>query len=440
MAKKGIISGKNTIISTPKKEGDGNIIIRDITIIPVSSPIIDKGTIIVKDGKIAKIAENKVNIPADSLVVEGAGLIAAPGFVDAHSHIGLIPKGENPDQYDVNESSASITPDMDVSYGIWPQDPGFEDARKGGVTTMLISPGSSNVIGGIGHIVKPVFGSITDMLRGEYGIMKMALGGNPKGDSHQAPVTRMAIAQMIRRAFAEALDYQQERQISKADSKLENKNEKAKKEKGKNPDGANISKKSQSRQDSSSFAKYDYGHENLLLALEGKMPCHIHCSRGDDIVTALRLAREYGLKLAIVHGADIIQVMEQGWNIEGDIILGPLMGFNPHIPETLGSTYENAAKCIKMGLNIALMSDHPFVPVEYFGVQGGLLRRFGIDDDDIMKTMTVNPARILGMADKIGALALGMDGDIVLYDHHPLRLEAKVMGTIIEGQMVYRAK
>lgn len=294
---------------------------------------------------------------------------------------------------------------------------------------MMIVPGSGNLIGGMGCIVKSCLAtSVSEMELKDKAALKMALGSNPKitygQEKSQSPVTRMAAAQMIRRAFRDAQEYSEEKHYdSKDKDKSKKTRSKAKKtvapEKNENP-------------------RYDYGNENLLLALERTISCHIHCSRADDIYTALRISREFNLKPVLVHAADALLMEKEIQKSDAGLILGPLMLFNPEMPETENGTFEAAAECIKRGIKVSIMSDHPIVPVEYFGVQGALLCRHGVSADEAMKALTLNPAELLGCGDRVGVIEKGHDADIVLYSGHPLAFDSHTVMTVINGEIVYK--
>lgn len=369
------------------------------------------GDIIVDNGRIQAIG---TGLSAEGATVYNAtGKQVFPGFIDAHCHIGMCEDGMGAEGDDVNEVSDPITPQLRAIDGLNPFDPCFKEAREAGVTTVVTGPGSANVIGGQFAALKTFGQSLEDMLIRDSIAMKAAIGENPKrvyGDQKVTPYTRMAIAGLFRKAMTDAAEYRDA--LQKAETDPDKKPER------------------------------NMMLDALLPVLDGTLPLKIHAHRADDILTALRLAKEFHLHVTIDHCteghliADVLQtrIAEQ----HAGIILGPLISERCKI-ELRNLSYEAPRILHEKGIPFAIMTDHPVVPIQYLPVEAGLAVRSGLDETAALAAITIHAAQIIGLADQIGTLTAGKDADIVIFDGHPFDFRAHCVLTVINGTIVHNA-
>ncbi|MCR4436224.1 MAG: amidohydrolase [Clostridiales bacterium] len=372
------------------------------------------GYIVADGGKIIHIGENfkeiedKVKIE-ETTVIDAAGRFVMPGLIDAHCHVGLCDDGMGFEGEDENEMTDPVTPHLRAIDGIYHSDRGFVDARENGVTTVVTGPGSANVIGGQFAAVKTYGRRIEDMILKEPVAVKVAFGENPKtvyNERKQTPTTRMATAALLRENLIKAREYKE--LMEKYNHDMEN-NDKP---------------------------EFDIKMEALLGVLEGKIPLKAHAHREDDILTAIRIAKEFGVNLTIEHcteGHLITDILRE----EGvSVIVGPSLTERSKI-ELKNQTLKTPGILANAGIPVAIMTDHPCVPIQYLSLCAALAVREGMKEEDALKAITINAARITGIDDRVGSLEVGKDADIVLFDGHPFELRSRVKTTIINGNIVY---
>lgn len=365
--------------------------------------VIERGEVVVRGGRIEAVREAGRGAPAGATVHDLRGRHLTPGLIDAHVHMGVMPEGFAYESKDINEMTAALTPQMRAVDAVWPGDVAFARARAAGVTTVCVLPGSANVIGGTGVVLKTAGRDVERMAIREPACLKVAFGYNVK-HSHglgqkRTPLTRMGIAALFREAFDGARVYGERR--------------------AKDPD-----------------LPLDRGKEVLLAALRGELVVRAHCARSDDILTALRLAREFGLRLVIEHGHEAHFVLEQVRAGAVGVVLGPGFRCCGNSEETHVG-FESTAVLDAAGITVAHMTDHPIVPVGYLAIQAGLCVRAGLAPDRALRTITANAARILECDDRVGSLRPGLDADLVVHDGPPLEVASRVLATYIEGRRVY---
>ncbi len=367
------------------------------------------GDVLIQDGKIAQVGVSLEAGGAEQFDLSGKYVL--PGFIDAHCHIGMEEDGMGIEGSDTNEVSDPITPQMRAIDGLNPFDPCFAEAYKAGVTTVVTGPGSANVIGGQFAALKTHGGSMEDMLVKDPVAMKAAVGENPKrvyGDQKTAPYTRMAIASLFRKAMVEAAEYRDALALAKTDP-------------DKKPD-RNIAL------------------DALLPVLDGTLPMKIHAHRADDILTALRLSKEFGLRVTIDHcteGHLIAGMLKERLNELGaGVIVGPLLSERCKI-ELKNLSYDAPRILHEAGIPFALMTDHPVIPIQYLPVTAGLAVRSGLDETAALASITTNAARIVGLDARVGALSPGKDADIAVFDGHPFDFRAHCVMTLINGKSVH---
>jgi imidazolonepropionase-like amidohydrolase len=360
--------------------------------------------VVIEGGQIRAINAAAGPTPANAEVVDVTGRHLCPGFIDAHVHMGVFPEGFANEAKDLNEMTRPVTPEMRAMDAVWPGDVAFAKARAAGVTTVCVLPGSANVISGTGVVLRTHGRDVERMTRRAPACLKVAFGFNVKnshGIKHgRAPLTRMAIAALFRQAFDDALTYEQ-RRIADSDHPRSEAN------------------------------------EVLLMALRRELPVRAHCARSDDILTAIRLARDYGLRLVLEHGYEAHFVLEQVKAQGVMVVLGPAFRCCGN-SEELHHDFGTAKVLDDAGVVLAHMTDHPIVPIGYLPLQAGLSVREGMSPDRALRTITAHPAQILGLEDQIGRLAPGLAADLVILDGPPLEVASRVLVTYIGGEVVYR--
>ena len=375
-----------------------------------SQGVIPCGWVETEGGSIKTVGEGvPADIPAEAVDADGGMLL--PGFIDAHTHLGIVEDSLDFEGDDCNESTDPFTPQMRAIDGINPFDRCFEDARTRGITTVASGPGSANACGGEIAAIKTYGRRIDDMLIKSCGI-KFALGENPKNvynGREETPVTRMAIAALIREGLYKARRYVHDMDSYYSDSE--------------NYDPP----------------EYDIKCEALMPLLDRKVKAFFHCHRADDICTAMRIAKEFGLDPVIIHGtegqliADIIAAEEI------PVICGPLI-CDRCKPEMKGLELKNASLLHESGVKIAICTDHTVIPVQYLPLSAQAAVKGGLGFGEALKTLTINPAAILGIDDVTGSVTEGKDADIQLYrkGDNPLDLMSEPLLVMISGNICRR--
>ena len=363
------------------------------------------GDILVENGKISAVGHDlSAN---DAEVIDLAGKFVLPGLIDAHCHIGMWEDGMGEEGADGNEMTHPITPELRAVDGLNPFDPCFKEARDAGVTTVVTGPGSANVIGGQFAALKTVGRSIEEMTLRDPVAMKAATGENPKGvyaEKKVAPTTRMAIASLFRSTMTDAIEYQ------KGMEKEEDK-----------PDR-------------------DIAMDALLPVINRELTVKIHAHRADDILTGLRLAKEFNLKVTIDHcteGYMITDVLKDRLIEQGaGIIIGPLLSERSKI-ELKNLTFAAPRILEEAGIPFAMMTDHPVIPIQFLPVQAGLAVREGLSEETALRSITRYAAEIVGISDRVGTLEAGKDADIAVFDGHPFDYRTHCVLTLINGKVVH---
>jgi imidazolonepropionase-like amidohydrolase len=391
----------------------GSIAITGGRVVPIEGEPIDGGTVLVVDGRIAAVGGPDLKPPPGVDIVDAAGRWVLPGLVDAHTHLGAREEGEGWAGHDTNELTGPIQAHVRVLDAINPADEGFRDAIAGGVLTAGITPGSGNPIGGQTVAVHCWGRTVDDMVLRSPAGMKSALGENPKrvlGDRRVNPSSRLGTAAAIRTALVEALNYL---------------------EREKDGDEAQASERvrlTQSR---------DLKHEALGRVLRREIPWRQHCHRADDIATALRLADEFGYDLVIDHGTEGYLIADKIAAAGVPVVTGPLITARSKV-ELRNRTMANPGLLAAAGVTVAIATDHPVVPVHLLIVQAALAVREGLDRDTALRAVTINPARIMRVADRIGSLIPGKDADVTIWSGDPLDVMSRVEAAYIGGREVYR--
>lgn len=385
------------------------LVIKDARLLTMTENGSFVGDIRIDGGKIAEIAQNVDTTGCD--VFDAEGMYAMPGIIDAHSHIGMWEDGMGREGSDGNEATNPVTPEMRSIDGINPFDRCFKEAVACGVTTAVTGPGSANVVGGTFVAMKLYGRSMDEMILKFPVAMKAAFGENPKrvyGDK-AAPATRMAIAAILRKALAGALDYAK---------KIEN-----------------------AKDDPSKMPERDLGKEALLPVIRRELPLKIHCHRADDILTAIRIAKEFNVRFTLDHcteGYLIPDLLKETIEETGaGIIIGPLLTDRSKI-ELRNVSFSAPKALYDAGIDFAMMTDHPVIPEQYLPVCAALAVREGLPEDAALRSITINAARITGIDDRVGSLEVGKDADIAVFSGHPLDFRSRCVLCTVDGQVAHR--
>jgi imidazolonepropionase-like amidohydrolase len=376
-------------------------------VVPVDGVPIEGGTVLVDNGQIVAVGPDAdVDVPDDAEIVDASGTWVLPGFVESHGHVGIYEEGDGWAGVDVNEMTDPNGARLRALDGINPDDEGFRDALAGGVTTIVVKPGSGNPIGGQTVAVKSWGRTVDDMLVREPVSVKSALGENPKrvyGEKDKLPSTRLGVAAVIRDAFVKAQDYREAREWAIRDGKP--------------------------------FDR-DTASEILVRVLDGEVPWCQHTHRADDIATAIRLSEEFGYRLIVNHGTEGHLLADTLADKDIPVIIGPLIVGRSKV-EVRRRHMRNPGILARAGVRIALTTDHPVVPVDYLVHQATFAVKEGLDSDTALRSITVNPARIMGLDDRVGALKAGLDADLVLWSGDPLDVMSRAVRVFVGGREVY---
>jgi imidazolonepropionase-like amidohydrolase len=398
------------LLQSPTRAAEA-VLIRGGTLLTVSHGTIEHGDIVIQDGRIADIGQN-LRPPAGARVIDAVGRYVMPGIVDTHSHMGVYPWPEVEANSDGNELVDPITPWMRALDAVWTEDPEFERARAGGVTTVQIIPGSGNLIGGEGVTVKlrPGADPARMVFQGAPRGIKMALGENPKGvygQRHKMPSTRMGNMATFRDAFTQARNYQ---------AKWRAWREKKEDERGAPPDK-------------------DLKLEALSQVLDGTLRVHVHSYRKDEILEFLKIADEFGFKVAsFQHGLEAYKIADE--LARRDIAVATFAQWWGYKVEAWDGIPHNAALLARRGVRVSIHSDSGNL-VQRLYTEASVAARYGLSEEDALKAISLNAASALGVADRVGTLDVGKDADIAIFTRHPLDAYTLVEKTLIDGVVVF---
>ena len=373
------------------------MLIKNATIYTAVRPEPIQGDILIRDGKIAAVGPN---LPAEGEeVYDATGLSAYPGFVEAHCHIGLDGYGIGYEGADYNEHSDPVVPHLRAIDGIEPADPTFAMAARAGVTTVCTGPGSANVLGGTFVAIKTVGDRVDDMIVRDNVAMKCAFGENPKRCYKEKGIsTRMSTAAKLREALLKARQY------------------KEKKDAGKD-------------------VAFDMKSEALLPVLEGKMPLKAHAHQANDLFTAIRIAKEFGVNLTLEHCTEGHKVADKLAAEGYPMAVGPSLTHATKF-ELRNKTFATPGILAKAGGHVCIITDSPVIPQHYLPLCAGLAIQSGMDRHDALRAITLNAAEHIGIADRVGSIEAGKDADIVLARGDVFDVSGQVVQVFIEGRKV----
>ncbi len=377
------------------------ILIKNGTLCTMTENKIEKGDILIEGGKIAAIGP-EIQDPA-AQVIDACGLYVMPGLIDAHSHIGLFDFNNEHTVDDANEMTDPVTIAVDARYGVNPKAREFRASYEHGITTLLITPGSGDVFCGLPFALKTYGNNVFDMTLKAPCAVKIALGGNPKntyGDRKQLPITRMGVAHVLKETFRKAKEY-----LDKKERKED--------------------------------VDYDANMEALGLALKGEVPCKVHCTQY-DMLTAIEVCKEYGVHFSLEHAWGATDYMDEIVESGCDICYGPIATYRSP-GERRKIDVEAVKELDQRGVNVALITDSPILSEQSLYHHIGEAVREGLPQERALRMVTVNAAKVLGVADRIGTLEVGKDADIILVRGRlGLDTDAKVEYTLIDGNIVYK--
>lgn len=366
--------------------------------------VIENGYVSFENGVITELGTGKPAAISDK-GFDGKGCDLYPGFIDAHTHLGLTTNGVGVESEDFNEESDPTASQLRIADGINPMDTSFQEAVKAGITTAIVSPGSMNPVAGDIAAVKTVGKRIDKMIIRTVG-MKFSMGENPKMtymNRDESPCTRMAVASMIRESLFKAKRYMQDKQNAEENDE--------------------------------DLPDFDIKSESLIPLLKGEIKAHFHCHRADDIFTAIRIANEFGLKYTLVHCTDGHLIADELKEENATAIIGPVI-CDPCKPELANITPKNAGILDRAGVKIAVCTDHSEVPIQYLPISVGIAVKHGLDRDKAVETVTINAAEIVGIADKVGSIEVGKDADIVLFDSYPFEIMSEPKAVYVNGDLI----
>ena len=355
------------------------------------------GDILVKNGKIERIAEIiEGRVVNDAEIIDATGLRVYPGFVEAHSHMGLDGYAGDYLQDDFNELNDCITPQLSAIDGINPMDPCFEKAVRAGVTCVATGPGSSNILGGTFAVIKTAGKRVDDMVIKEKAAMKCAFGENPKNCYKDKSIyCRMTIAAKLREMLQKAVEYD-------------------KKE-----------------------LEYDAKLEALLPVIHKEIPLKAHVHRADDIFTAIRIAREFDVNLTLDHCTEGHLIAEYLAKEGYPVAVGPSFG-HPTKKELEHKSFETPGILAKAGCEVSIITDSPVVQQQYLAFSAGMAIKAGMKEHKALQAITINAARHVGVGDRVGSIEEGKDGDFVILNGSPFVVESDILYVLINGKIEYK--
>lgn len=381
------------------------ILIKNGKIITMAGYIHEGGSVLLENGKIHAVGNIQVDEKKEDLMlIDAQGGWVMPGLIEAHCHMGITEEKKGAEGDDCNENVEPITPYLRGIDAINPMDAAFDDAVRAGITAALVGPGSSNVVGGQFALVKTKGRKIDDLIVKAPAAMKAAFGENPKvnyGGQGKMPVTRMAIAGMLRKELFAAKQYAEKKKRGDRDF------------------------------------EEDFQYESWLPVLNKEIPIKAHVHRVDDIFTAIRIAEEYDIRMTLDHCSEGHLIAEEIAASGMPAIVGPDFASRSKI-EVQNMAFKTAGVLQKAGVLVAITTDHPVSIINSLPLCAGMAVKAGLPLMEGLKAITINPAIICGVSDRLGSLEIGKDADVVIYSGNPMEIFTETLCTIIDGKIVYR--
>ncbi len=380
------------------------ILIKNAKIFTMAGKNHEAGCVLTENRIIKKVSDKiSENENSDGIIIDAGGLWVMPGLIDAHCHVGISEEKVGDEGMDDNEINKPLTPWLKAVDAINPMDAAFHSAIKAGITSVMTGPGSSNVVGGQFAFIKTDGRNIRDMIVSEPAAMKIALGENPKKNygSKGMPSTRMTIAAMLREELFEAKKYFYKKQ-------------------------------------SGDDFKEDFRLDCWVPVFKKEIPLKTHVHRADDILTAIRIAEMFDLKMTLDHCSEGHLIIDDIKTSNFPAILGPNLA-SRNKAELQYLDLKTAGELSKAGIKIAIMSDHPVTLIQYLPLYAGLAVKEGLGIDEGLKAITINAAEICGVSSRVGSIEAGKDADIAIYNANPMETFTTCLYTIINGKIVYKA-
>lgn len=377
-------------------------LIKNGKILTMAGKSYEKGSILIDGSKIKQIAEVIEETP-DMEVIDVNGAWVMPGIIEAHCHVGITEEKKGIEGDDCNEMTNPITPFVRAIDGINTMDVAFDDAVRAGITSIMVGPGSANVVGGQFVFMKTKGRVIDELIVKHPAAMKVAFGENPKreyGGQQKMPCTRMAIAALLREEIFKAKQYLKKKEEHAKDFEL------------------------------------DFRLEPWIPVLKKEIPLKAHLHRADDILTAIRIAKEFDLDMTLDHCSEGYLIPEEVARSGYPAIVGPALTTRNKI-EVQNVSFKTPGIIAKEGTKIAITTDHPVTPIQYLPKCAGFAVRDGLSLEEGLKAITINAAEICGVADRVGSLEVGKDADIAIFDDNPMQTLTHTLYTFINGEVAY---
>lgn len=375
------------------------------TVYTMEGEILENGYVAIEGSKIKEIGSNFKNKNGKRVrVLDAKGGFIMPGIIEAHCHIGITEEKMGKEGDDCNESTDPITPYLRAIDAVNPMDAAFDDAVRAGITSVMVGPGSANIVGGQFLFMKTKGRCIDQLVVKEPAAMKVAFGENPKvnyGGKNKMPSTRMAVAAMLREELENAKIYAEKKEKAGPDFET------------------------------------DFRKECWLPVLRGEIPLKAHVHRADDILTAIRIAREYHLKMTLDHCSEGHLIVDELKKEGFPAIVGPDLTSRNKI-EVQNMAFKTVGILSKAGIKTAITTDHPVSLIQSLPICAGLAVKSGMDMMEGLKAITINAAEICGVDDRVGSISIGKDADIAIFDGNPMEIFTKTLYTIIGGEIVYQ--
>ncbi len=379
------------------------MILKNGTIFDAVNPESYIADIAVRDGKIAAIGKDLAPLSGEE-VIDVTGKHVYPGLIDAHSHLGLDNYGMGWEGHDYNEMGDILSPQLRGIDGFNPMERGVRMALEGGVTTVGTGPGSANVLGGTFFAVKTNGKCVDDMVLRHDVAMKCAFGENPKRCyKDKGNSARMTTASKLREMLFKAKEYTEAKDAAK--------------------------------EDPSKAPKFDMKLEALVPVIRGEMPLKAHAHRADDICTAIRIAKEFGVKMTLEHCTEGHLIPDEVLRSGFPAAVGPTLT-NASKIELTNKSFETPGVLDRAGVQVSIITDSPVIPQQYLGMCAGLAVKAGMEPFSALKAITINPARHLGVAERVGSLEVGKDADIVVADGCIFESTTSVLTVVLNGEIV----
>ncbi len=383
------------------------LLIKGGTIKTMAGEDIVNGEILIDDGKIISVGKDLV-IPEGTEVYDASGCLVTPGLIDGHCHIGMHEEAIRWEGNDTNEYSSPLTPEVRAIDAINPLDESFQNALRGGVTTAVTGPGSANVVGGTFAAIKLHGKCVDDMVIKQPVAMKIAFGENPKGaygqQGKKPPYTRMAVASMLREILQKTRNYAADIEAAEKDDTK------------KRP--------------------FDFQLEAMLPVIRKEIPLKAHAHRADDILTALRIAKEFDVNITLDHVTEGHLIADKLAEAAKPVLVGPSFGSKTKF-ELKEKSFATPGILNNAGLPVCIITDAPVIPLYYLPLCAGLAVREGLDENEAWKAITINPAKVAGIDSRVGSLEVGKDADIAIFTADPLKdIQATARQVFVSGKPV----